>query len=172
MIISNNVVGKIDLPEGTIIRVNTAWVKTKEDLFKILKENEGRDVFLDYPSGRTKPPRPKLTLNELIEAIWTFDNVKYFAVSNAENKEILAEIRKMVPSDITIVPKIETFNGVMNLDIILKACDSRTAMLDKEDLYLDLDTDPDAYEDAVLKARRLCGALGVKLYELQGVIFG
>lgn len=178
MIISNNVLNDCLLKEKTIVRINSAWVGSKKELSQIIIKNRGRDVFLDFPSGRTKPPKPKLKLCDLITLAKKHKNVKYFAVSNAENTKELAEIRRKLPSRIELVPKIESLIGVEYFRDIMMICKSRTAMLDKEDLYLDALGDcytedgNKAYEEAVKAVRGKSEKLGVKLYELKGVIFG
>jgi pyruvate kinase len=159
MIISNNLIGKMPIPKDAIIRVNLAWV-SKEEARKILSETKN-DIYLDYPSGRTKPPKPTMTLDDAIELANEF-KVKYFAVSNIECICDVLDIQsKLYYSE--FVPKIETVNGVENIREITQEVD--IIMLDKEDLYVDCNGE--GYEDLINKVR----SSKVKVLELAGVIF-
>jgi citrate lyase beta subunit len=170
-LISNNLKGRVPFPKDAVVRVNSAWVKSAKDLEKILRDNEDSEVFLDYPSGRTKPPKPVLDLVDLILAATKHQNVKHFAVSNAENKEFLEHILKRLPDHTSLVPKIETLNGIRNIESIIKASRCKRVMLDREDLYLNCGTDTRLYENSIGILKDKCGELGVKVLELNGVYF-
>ena len=94
MIVISNHVKKIGmkLPSETVIRINVAWVKTKEELVKIIEENEQHDIWVDYPTGRTKPPRPTLTIAEAISVLHDYNNIKYFAFSNGSMHSLCPSI--------------------------------------------------------------------------------
>jgi citrate lyase beta subunit len=171
LLLSNNLKGKIEFPAKHIVRVNSAWVKNEKDLYKILEDNEKSDVFLDFPSGRTKPPKPTLTLMQLLQAIRLYKNIKYFAVSNSEDEEHLENIKHLI-GDVQLVPKIETLRGIKNIDKIVKASKCKKIMLDKEDLYLDCKTDAKIYENSMGVLKDKCFEMGVKVLELKGVVFG
>lgn len=172
MIVSNNLRGKIPFWKDLIVRVNSAWLSSTSELDRVLSENKEYSVFLDYPLGRTKPPKPKLKLDDLITAMERHSNIKYFAVSNSEDTDFLWLLRNKVPEWIEIVPKIETIKGVDNLDLIASVTWCKAVMLDKEDLYVDCNADQYEYEKLVELARAKCSALGVKPLELLGVFFG
>ena len=170
MIISNNLRGKIPFPKSAVVRVNVAWVKTSKELNDILKANHKNKVFLDFPNGRTKPPKPRIGWGIVLSAIEKHKNVKYLAISNVEDTDILKRLRDRV--SIEIVPKIETMTGVEKIANIAEVSKCKMMMLDKEDLYLDCETDNTTYNSLVKTARNKCKRLGVHLLELQGVFFG
>jgi pyruvate kinase len=171
ILISNNVKGKILLDEKTVIRINIAWVKTKEELENIIQNNMMHEIYLDYPEGRNKPPKPTLSLQDGIDFANKYDNIKYFAISNAEEKLSLSLIRRALPNRIKIVPKIETIKGVLNILEVVEACRTDTVMLDKEDLYTDVDKNSLLYEHFIDTLRTTCRNHNITVLELQGVIF-
>lgn len=159
MIVSNHLLGQMPLPENITVRVNLAWVSADEAR-KIL-DNTNHNIYLDYPSGRTKPPKPTMTLEEAVELSYHPD-VKYFAVSNVESVEQL----EAVDTRAILVPKIETEKGVKNMREMIDYGITHM-MLDKEDLYVNVGADSDKYEKLVAEAR----SHDVRLLELQGVVF-
>lgn len=171
LLISNNIVELgMEYPKGAIIRVNTAWVNTVEKLEETLKGLKNREVYLDYPIGRTKFPRPNMTFDELIAVVEKYRNVKYFAWSNAENSTLLKEIRTVLPNRVMLVPKIETLIGVLHLEDIISACQTKLIMIDKEDLATSAKTD-EMYVQFLDKARSVAKKLKIECIELKGVIF-
>lgn len=172
MLLSNNLRGTLDFPKGSVVRVNSAWVKSQKELDSILARNKDRDVFLDFPSGRTKPPKPCLDLLDLVMTATRHENVKYFAVSNAEEKDYLEHVRGLLPEHTKIVPKIETLNGIKNIDSIIRSSGCKKVMLDKEDLYLSCGCDVRLYENSIGILKDKCGEQGVRVLELKGVVFG
>ena len=59
------------------------------------------------------------------------------AISNVEKKEDLLEYKKIIPNNITIVPKIESVNGIMNIKEITNELEAgnKVVMLDHDDLF-------------------------------------
>ena len=172
IIISNHLfsVTNLEFPDDVVIRLNLAWMKDIETARSTLKSIT-HDVYLDYPQGRTKPPKPKLTLEQALELAKEFNNVKYFAVSNVEEPVAVDGLRSMIPSHIEFVPKIETKRGVKNLPEIVAAGRVKYAMLDKEDLYVDVGRDQDVFEILIGAARSQAADAKITLLELQGVVF-
>lgn len=170
MIISQNIKGRLELPKETIIRVNMAWMKNMKELEDVLTSNRDFDVFLDYPQGRTKPPKPTLKIEDAFYCIEKYPNIRYFAISNVESPDEFKKLKEKLPN-VILVPKIETVKGVDNLVDIIKSGKTDMVMLDKEDLYVDVQRDTDKFEFLVNKTRVECWALGVRLLELEGVIF-
>ena len=160
-------------PAGTVFRVNAAWIKTKKELFDLLGHLKGQ-VFLDYPKNRMKPPRPKLPLETMFEAVEKFQNIKYFAVSNVVAGHNVRDIRAVLPGRVILVPKIESKRGIDNLKEIVSALNKndRYLMLDKEDLYTDLDKNDLVFEKYIAILRGKCRRYDYHLLELMGVIFG
>lgn len=165
IVISNNLQGKMPIPEDAIIRVNLAWFDDWREAKQII-DNSEHYIYLDYPSGRTKPPRPKIELEEAIE-LSKHTKVKYFAISNSEDIYELSEIKSLINCE--LVPKIETEQGVMNMNSMIEDTGIKTFMLDKEDLYTNCKMDSEKYNELVMKAREYGSK--VKVLELQGVVF-
>lgn len=162
IVISNNLIGKMPLQDDAVIRINLAWVKTKEEAQALLSGIK-QDVYLDFPDGRSKPPKPTITLEDAIE-LSRNENVKYFAVSNCEDIDKMRIIIDQI--DCEFVPKIETKLGVLMMTDMAKRLGIKTFMLDKEDLYTNVRCNNDEYERLVEEARRYKGVI-----ELQGVVF-
>jgi citrate lyase beta subunit len=160
----------VTFPEDIVVRLNLAWMKDKKTAIATLKKIK-HDVYLDYPQGRSKPPKPVLTLAEALAIAKKFKNVKYFAVSNVEDPVEVKKMRNALPRSIEFVPKIETKRGVKNIPSIVKAGRVKYAMLDKEDLYGDVEHDSDIFDILVSAARMSAKESGIKLLELQGVVF-
>ncbi|MBI2022989.1 hypothetical protein HYT01_00290 [Candidatus Giovannonibacteria bacterium] len=172
LIVSHHVLDTtpLKLPKGAVLRINVAWVKDLVSLTGLLKRIK-HDVYLDYPQGRSKPPRPSITLKETLSLVKKFPNIKYFAVSNVEDPLKIYEIRKQLPASIGLVPKIETKNGVNNLEAIIKKINAKHIMLDKEDLYTDLKMDHNLFLEYIDKARHKAKTCGTDVLELHGVVF-
>jgi len=158
------------VPDDAIIRVNMAWIKTFEELDTVVKNIKGQ-IFLDFPKGRTKPPKPILKIEDALVIMQKYNNIKYFAISNAEDVATMLYLRKTIPEKIMIVPKIETLLGINNFDCLIKSAKTNIVMLDKEDLYLDVKKQNSMFEILVQKIRKVCKRKNIKLLELQGVIF-
>lgn len=172
VIVSNNLLTKtnINFPAGTIIRVNVAWQKSAQLLRESL-DNLNYIVYLDYPRGRTKPPTPRVSLEDTIQIANDYLTVKYFAVSNVEDPDTLNSLKTKLRDGIELVPKIETREGIKNLVNILSKTGVKYVMLDKEDLYLDIRRDGKLFESLVELTRQICKQQNVELLELQGVVF-
>jgi pyruvate kinase len=172
IVISNNVRNlDLEIPDTAVIRINIAWINTIKELEEIIKLNAGNDVWVDYPTGRKKPPVPKLMYDEVIKILKKYKNIQYFAFSNAEEASFVWDIRKQVPKKIKLIPKIETVEGVRNLVNIVKAAETDTIMLDKEDLYTDVNHDPKCFEIFCDYVKKVAKENNIKVLSLQGVIF-
>ncbi|OGF63334.1 hypothetical protein A2662_02520 [Candidatus Giovannonibacteria bacterium RIFCSPHIGHO2_01_FULL_45_33] len=161
----------IDFPkESVVLRINVAWIKDKKELLALLGKIK-HDVYLDYPQGRSKPPKPKMTLGETIAVAHQFPHIKYFAVSNVEDPKAIFAIKSKLPAHIEVVPKIETRLGVKNMQTIIRKLRTKYVMLDKEDLYIDVNRNSKAFEKLVANARKKAYLEGVNILELHGVVF-
>jgi len=172
IIVSNYLLDKTDLhfPDHVVVRVNVAWQKDLEQLRGILK-NTRHDIYLDYPQGRTKPPKPKISLAETIAMAHQFPRVKYFAVSNVEDPENIFKIKERLPAHIEIVPKIETELGIHNLEQIVQKIQNKYIMFDKEDLYIDVNRDAEKFENLVNLTKKKGKEIGISILDLHGVVF-
>lgn len=171
LVISNNLRGKIPIPRDAVIRVNVAWLRNKRELKNVIESNRARIIFLDFPNGRLKPPRPKLKFNDILLVMKKYKKINFFAVSNAGDPAHVARIRKVIPGYVKLVPKIETIRGVNNIKELFRESQSDVFMLDKEDLYLSVSADTNLYNKLVTRTRNSCRKLNITLLELQGVIF-
>lgn len=167
--------GEIALPDHAVIRINMAWVSS---LDKLRSQLDGikYDVWLDNPVGRSKPPTNKYELEELVEVISLYPQIKYFAVSNVEGAKDLFEANRSVPKHVTVVPKIETIRGVeLFKETLCVLGGERVVMLDHDDLFADIvrnQGDPaDLYEVYVHILESGCKGNNAKLLRTQGVVF-
>ena len=172
LIISHYLLDKIDavFPRHMVARVNVAWLSTQDELRNVISKLHN-DVYLDYPQGRTKPPRPRISLDETIAVAHQFPRIKYFAISNVEEPEGILAIKKQLPAHIEMIPKIETERGVHNLEHIVRKADIRAIMFDKEDLYTDVNRNDQKFGELVELARKKSKELGINILELHGVVF-
>jgi uncharacterized protein with PQ loop repeat len=171
ILISNNVRSKLSFPADAVVRVNAAWIQSKAELHQVLTDNKDKEVYLDYPEGRTKPPKPVIAFQDVVDAANRFENVRFFAVSNAEQASDMEDIRSQVPLRAKIVPKIETQMGVLNVLAIAKGAQTDVVMLDKEDLYSAVNRNVDQFNMYVNTLRTVCSINQIEVLELQGVIF-
>ena len=158
----------IDIPEHVVVRINLAWYE--KDMYV-----PDRTLFFDYPDGRTKPPLSRLGLRDAIDLASSFDRTKYFAVSNAESHEHIADVRRILPPHIKLVPKIETKRGVNNLYRVIDAAETDMVMLDTEDLYSDAGDEYGEYLDKFYNMVKsgvfYTDDTEIKVLRMQGVIF-
>jgi pyruvate kinase len=173
LVISNHVTNiGMEIPKDAVVRINLAWISGRDDLVKIVGGTYPSRIWLDYPTGRRKPPRPTLSLAQAVEFAKEFkDRVDYFAFSNAEDVNFIGVLRIAVPELIKLVPKIETKRGVERLSMIVDAAKTDVIMLDKEDLYVDCETDIEKFNQLVEQSRAWCEYLKIQCLELKGVIF-
>ena len=115
LLVSNNLFGReITYPEHAVVRVNLAWANTQGLLAKAVDTD--RDIFLDFPIGRSKPPFNKWTLAEVDGFAKTYINVRYVAISNIHDASCLADAIGVFGDRLILVPKIESIRGVSNIE--------------------------------------------------------
>lgn len=174
IVVSNHIktIG-MEYPPDSLVRINLAWAGGIEDVKKIIDNAGVHKIWLDYPTGRTKPPQPSMTLMDAIKICRDFkEHIEYFAFSNAEDVNVIQMIRELVPDTVKLAPKVETKFGVEHLINIINASCTDLIMLDKEDLYVDCGTSPEVFNSYVNKARKFCKENNVICLELKGVVFG
>jgi hypothetical protein len=155
--------------KDVVIRINMVYVK---DIFQLEKfVNIDYDIFLDYPKGRTKPPKPILHIPDALDIMKRYENIKYFASSNIENISEVNTMCDVIPDSVSFVPKIETLKGVLNLERIFEGDRVKHIMLDTEDLYTDVENDISLYTYLINRVKKTCDNYNIKLFELYGVVF-
>ena len=164
----------INYPKSTVIRFNLAWVEDLSTLDKDLSKLDN-DVFLDLPVGRTKPPTNKYNLSDLKNIIEKNRNIKYLAISNVGSYEDIKEPSLLFSDYLSIVPKIETLEGLENIsEICSSLVGEKIIMLDHDDLFSDLiknNIPSSNFFDYIENLVYFCEKNSVKLLKTRGVIF-
>ena len=137
LIISQNLTNyEVDIPQDAIFRINLAWINNLKELESILEKHRTHKIFLDLPANRTKPPNNKYSIDELAPIIKSNQNIKYFAVSNINSTDDLEMYFNIIPKHVTLIPKIESVEGVSNIKQITDALGTtKIIMFDHDDLY-------------------------------------
>ena len=177
LIISQNLTNyKMDIPEDAVFRVNLAWINDLKELEVILEKHKTHKIFLDLPTNRTKPPNNKYDITELSPIINSHQNIKYFAISNINSLDDLEMYFNIIPKHVTIVPKIESVEGVLNIKQITDALgDDKIIMFDHDDLYSSIikSKQPTSkFLECFNKLAKHCNENNVILLRTIGVVFG
>jgi citrate lyase beta subunit len=128
------------------------------------------------PIGRTKPPSNSYSMAELITIFTKYDNISFFAISNVNSELDIVEIQKILPKNIILVPKIESPEGVLNIQQIVSVLQSekKIVMLDHDDLYSSLtkqNKSPSEFKIYFNKLVDFCIKNQVTLLRTIGVVF-
>lgn len=176
-IVSQNLTNyNFPLPNDAIFRINLAWVNSLDELRGLLDKHISHNIFLDLPINRTKPPNNSYTLQELVPVLRHYSNVKYLAISNVNNENDLIEYLQTIPQEITIVPKIESPEGVDNIASItfILPYEEKVIMLDHDDLYSSLTKQgkpQHTFKEYFNKLVKFCNENKIVLLRTVGVIF-
>ena len=176
LIVSQNLLNyDVKLKSNTIFRVNLAWTTLKE-LKKILRRHSKKTIFFDLPINRIKPPNNNYSIDDLVPILKKYTNIKYFAISNVEKKEDLLEYKKIIPNHITIVPKIESVNGIMNIKEITNELEAgnKVVMLDHDDLFSSIIKSKKSvslFKNNMVKLVIFCKKNKITLLRTVGVVF-
>ena len=176
LIASQNITNyDINLPDDVIFRINLAWINDLESLQKILDDHKNHNMFIDLPKNRTKPPNNRYSMDEIKPILETYSNVKYFALSNVDSAEYLAEYLEYIPKNIIVVPKIESPTGVKNIEEITNLLgDEKIVMLDHDDLYssmLKSNDSPKNFQIYIQQLIDFCNKNNITLLRTVGVMF-
>lgn len=166
----------IPIPDDVIFRINLAWVNDLSELKNLLEKHKNHSIFMDLPIGRTKPPNNSYSIDELGELFKNHKNIKYFAISNVNNKDDLKQFKDKIPSNINLIPKIESTDGVENISSIIKELshDEKIVMLDHDDLFTSIlkqNLPIPKFKEYFLKLVDFCEKNNVHLLRTVGVIF-
>ena len=176
-IISQNIINYgIEVPDNTILRINLAWCSSVKQLRNILEGHKNNSIFIDLPIKRIKPPNNKYTLNDLISVISSYDQIKYFAISNVESASDLEDYIQNIPPNIILVPKIESPIAIQNISEIVNAIptDKKVLMLDHDDLFSRIvknNESIDNFQSYIQKLSDYCSSNKITLLRTIGVIF-
>ena len=163
------------IPAGAIVRINLAWESSLDELKKHLDELT-HYIFLDIPSGRKKPPNNTHRLEDILNIIETYNNIRYLGISQTENNEHLMPWIIQTPTRINVVPKIESMEGINNIKEICSVLrEPKTIMLDHDDLFQDLcnsyDHPENMYEDWINPLIEVCNKMQVRVLRTAGIVF-
>ena len=176
-IISQNIKNYgIEVPSDTILRINLAWCNSIKQLKDILGEHKNNPIFLDLPIKRIKPPNNKYTLDDLIPVISSYNQIRYFAISNVESPDDLEDYIQKIPTNIILVPKIESPIAIQNISEIVNAIptDEKILMLDHDDLFSKIikSNEPvDNFKNYIQKLSDYCNSNKIILLRTIGVMF-
>ena len=176
-IISQNIINYgIEVPDNTILRINLAWCNSVKQLRNILEGHKNNSIFIDLPIKRIKPPNNKYTLNDLISVISSYNQIKYFAISNVESANDLEDYIQKIPPNIILVPKIESPIAIQNVSEIVNAIptDEKILMLDHDDLFSKIiknNESIDSFQNYIQKLSDYCNSNKIILLRTIGVIF-
>ena len=176
-IISQNIINYgIEVPDNTILRINLAWCNSVKQLRNILEGHKNNSIFIDLPIKRIKPPNNKYTLNDLISVISSYNQIKYFAISNVESANDLEDYNQKIPPNIILVPKIESPIAIQNVSEIVNAIptDEKILMLDHDDLFSKIiknNESIDSFQNYIQKLSDYCNSNKIILLRTIGVIF-
>ena len=176
-IISQNVTNfGIEVSKDTIFRINLAWCSSVKQLRDILDAHKNNSIFLDLPIKRIKPPNNKYTLDDLIPVISSYNQIKYFAISNVESPDDLEDYIQKIPANIILVPKIESPTAIQNISEIVNAIptDEKILMLDHDDLFSAIiknNESIDVFKKYIQQLTDYCNSNKITLLRTIGVIF-
>ena len=177
LIISQNLENyDLMLPKEAVFRINLAWCNSLEELEGKLAKNKKSEFFIDLPVGRVKPPNNRYSLDDLIPIIESNKQIKYFAISNVENKNDLQPFLDKLPDHVNLVPKIESPNAVLNIKEICDALktEEKVVMLDHDDLFSSIirkNEDKNSFQEYVKKLIDFCEKENISLLRTVGVMF-
>ena len=166
----------IEVPSDTILRINLAWCNSIKQLKDILGKHKNNSIFLDLPIKRIKPPNNKYTLDDLVPVISSYNQIKYFAISNVESSGDLEEYVQKIPANIILVPKIESPMAIQNVSEIVNAIPSKEKilMLDHDDLFSTIIMNKESYDvfqNYIKKLLDFCEENKIILLRTIGVMF-
>ena len=177
LIISQNLENyDLMLPKEAVFRINLAWCNSLEELEGKLAKNKEAEFFIDLPAGRVKPPNNSYALNDMLPIIEANPRIRYFAVSNVENKNDLQPFLEKLPDYINIVPKIESPKAVLNIKEICGSLktEKKIVMLDHNDLFSSIinnNGDKNSFQGYIKKLIDFCEENNISLLRTVGVVF-
>ena len=174
ILVSNNLRNYMGMPDHYVIRVNLAWTFSLEDLVENLNSHPN-DFFIDIPSGRTKPPSNKYSLEKLYPIFTERPNVRYLGISNVEKSSQIVNWQLFGARPI-LVPKIESIAGVENIDEIMSVIKTeKIIMIDHDDLHTSLINNgvspSKLYSDYIDPLLEYCDDNNIAALRTRGIVF-
>ena len=175
-IFSQNLINyNIPIPNNSIFRINLAWINSLNELISILKKHKHSEIFMDLPIGRTKPPNNKYSFEDLVSILNSNKNIRYFAISNVNSSQDLKNFIKKIPKHVSLVPKIESPEGILNIKEITDILrNEKIIMLDHDDLFSNLvkkKENPDKFKDYIINLTDFCQKNNIIMLRTIGVVF-
>jgi len=103
------------------------------------------------------------------------DNIRYFAISNVNSADNIRELIEKIPKHVSLVPKIESPDGVKNIEEITKLLgNKKIIMLDHDDLYSNLikkNEEPEKFKEYISNLTNFCQKNNIIMLRTIGVIF-
>ena len=166
----------IQVPNDTILRINLAWCSSVKQLKTILDKHKNNSIFLDLPIRRIKPPNNKYTLDDLVPVISSYNQIRYFAVSNVESPDDLKYFIKKLPPGVILVPKIESPTAIKNISDIVNVlpANEKILMLDHDDLFSAIiknNESADVFKKYIQQLVDYCNSNKIILLRTIGVMF-
>jgi len=165
----------IPLPKNSIFRINLAWINSLDELNSLLKKHENSEIFMDLPIGRTKPPNNKYSFDDLVSILNSNKNIRYFAISNVNSSQDLKSFMDTIPKHVSLVPKIESPEGVLNIKGITDILgNEKIIMLDHDDLFSNLikkNENPEKFKDYIINLTNFCQKNNITMLRTIGVVF-
>ena len=166
----------IPIPDEVVYRINLAWINDLAELEKLLKKYSKHDIFLDLPIRRIKPPHNFYNFDKIIPFIFKYPNIRYLAISNVDSSENLDVFLKLLPDSVILIPKIESLNGILNIEQITKKLpyQEKIIMLDHDDLFSDLlknENNFTNFKKYFTQLVEFCNGNNIKLLRTIGVVF-
>ena len=177
IILSQNLTNyNFPIPDDVIYRINLAWVNSLSEFVELLRKHSDYKIFIDLPIGRTKPPHNSYTFEELMPIMNENHNIKYLAISNVNTSNDITELISQLPSHVEIVPKIESPDGIKNIQNITDSMPylEKVVMLDHDDLFSSLTKkgeSPSKFKEYINSLQNFCFENNVTLLRTIGVIF-
>jgi len=103
-------------------------------------------------------------------------NVKYLAISNVNSANDITKLISLIPKHAEIVPKIESPDGIANIDNITNCMpySNKVIMLDHDDLFSSLTKkgeSPLKFKEYINSLQNFCFENNITLLRTIGVIF-
>ena len=148
-------------------------------VFFLMIRRPPRSTLLPYTTlfrSRTKPPHNSYNFDELIPIFEKNSNIQYLAISNVNSANDIDKLVSLIPKHVEIVPKIESPDGIANIDNITNCMpySNKVVMLDHDDLFSSLlknNESESKFKEYIKILVTFCEKNNIKLLRTIGVVF-